>query len=123
MLENAPNTKEIDFDETYKNMFSIYYSKDQKNFIINIIGLMNEMLHQVIYKIWKIKQMINVKFPTDVNQLVDSFHAIWKEDTSFYTNKNDSSNSATKSGSQQLVDFFLGKLRKAAEKTYLELIK
>mmetsp|Transcript_29194 Transcript_29194/g.33420 ORF Transcript_29194/g.33420 Transcript_29194/m.33420 type:complete len:99 (-) Transcript_29194:1358-1654(-) len=96
---------------TTNNLVDIYCSKNSSKFVVKIIGLMNELMHQTIYKLWKIKQMMNVRFTTDVNQLVDSFHAVWKEDNSLYMNQTDSSNSQNKSRSQQMVNFFLGKLK------------
>lgn len=120
---NEIKQKEPDYTEYYKNMFKIYSTQSPKNFVTDVMCLLNEIVNQVIYKLWKVKQVTNIKLPTEITQIVDSFHIIWKEDTSLYVSKSTANKSQGKRDSQALVDFFLGKLKKAAEKTYLELMK
>lgn len=73
-----------------------------------VVCWLNEMAHLVIYKLWKIKQMVVVSYHKDVNHIVDSFHVVWKEDASFYLNKSTKNPAkGSNKSSQQLVEFFL----------------
>jgi subtilase family serine protease len=56
-------------------------------------------------------KIANPKFPPDIIQIIDSYQFDWNEDYGFYASKNKLGKNKMNARSQQLVDFFLGKVK------------
>lgn len=56
-------------------------------------------------------KIANPKFPPDIIQIIDSYQFDWNEDYTFYASKSKFGKNKMNARSQQLVDFFLGKVK------------
>jgi hypothetical protein len=56
-------------------------------------------------------KIANPKFPPDITQIIDSYQFDWNEDYGFYANKNKLEKNKINARSQQIVDFFLDKVK------------
>jgi len=101
LLHTAPKT---DFTMTadYKNSFSVFKIQNPEVFFKNVVCTLNEIARQALYRIKKIQEISN--------------------SSSHCSGLLKGGNSKLSRQSQEKVDYFLKKLKKAAEKTYLELV-
>ena len=109
-LQNT-KAKIHDYTDDYKGIMKIYHKEKPLNFIVNVNCILTEMMHQFSYKLWRLREIMNLKYPNDIKNIIEMFKVHWKEENMIYFNRADDRKSNISKESQALVDFLLGKLK------------
>ncbi|CAI2363504.1 unnamed protein product [Moneuplotes crassus] len=121
LYQDKPKTS--DYLERSKDAARIGKILQPQTFVLNVSCTFNEILRNIAYKLWKIHKITNANLPEEILELIDLYEFTWKEDLNFYHTKEKDAKNEKDERSQRMVEFFLAKLKRAAEKTYLELIR
>jgi hypothetical protein len=97
------------FNEKWEFLFSVGDQQRPTEVYRKILGAMGEIIHLVVYRLWKIRNITVAKYSPKISQIVDALQKDWHEDTSLFLYKREENNKISKQ-SQVKVDFFLRKL-------------
>lgn len=74
-------------DERWEFLFSLKDQQKPEEVYGRSLGAMGEIIHLVVYRLWKIRNITVVKFSPKLTQVIDSLQSDWNEDTTLFLYK------------------------------------